>query len=210
MKLQFALDKELEDSLRVLNAVAPYVDIVEIGTPLVLRHGMSAVREVRRACPSLVMLADFKIMDAGEIEAGIAFEAGCDWVTVLGAAHMGTVRGALAAAERVGKRVMVDMLQVPNLAEATRTCLDMGCHAILLHTAYDLRETRRAPFADLYELRAEFPDAPLAIAGGITLDMAEELRALHPDIVVVGSAIANAQDPAAVARRFRQQLLNDN
>lgn len=210
MKLQVALDGELESSLRVLEEVAPYVDIAEIGTPLVLRHGMKAVREVRRAFPLLAILADFKIMDAGELEAAIAFEAGCDWVTVLGAAHPTTVRGAVKAGARFGKRVMVDMLQVSNLQETTRESLEMGCHAILLHTAYDLRETRQAPFADLTRLRAGFPGAPLAIAGGITLDMAAELRALQPAIVVVGSAIAEANDPAEVARRFRQQLPHDN
>lgn len=205
-KLQIALDGELDSSLRVLEQVAPYVDIVEIGTPLILREGMNAVRRVGEAFPALAVLADFKIMDAGEHEAAIAFEHGCKWVTVLGVAHATTVRGVVTAAERYGGQVMVDMLQTPDLRQATRTMLDLGCHVVMLHTAFDLRDTQRAPFADLAQLRAEFPDASFAIAGGIQIEMTDELRVLKPAVVVVGGAITNARDPGRAAEEFKRRL----
>ena len=45
--------------------------------------------------------ADLKIMDAGEHEANLAFNAGADIVTVLGVAHDETIRGVVRAARRV-------------------------------------------------------------------------------------------------------------
>ena len=70
--------------LRVLASAAPAVDIVEIGTPLLIAEGLGAVRAVCSAHPGMIVLADTKIMDAGGYEARLAFEAGADIVTVLG------------------------------------------------------------------------------------------------------------------------------
>src|SRR5271169_2406278 len=103
MKLQLALDHlQLSDALGLLERAADLIDIVEAGTPLLLSEGVRAVREIRRRFPPLTVLADFKIMDAGELEASLAFDAGADIVTVLGAAEDVTIRRACEAARAAG------------------------------------------------------------------------------------------------------------
>ena len=102
-ELQLALDGELENAQEILRRAHPFIEIVEIGTPLVFREGMRAVRAVRAAYPELRLLADLKIMDAGEVEAEIAFDAGADRVTVMAVASDATIRGALASARQAGQ-----------------------------------------------------------------------------------------------------------
>ena len=46
-KLQLALDGELATALEILQAVHAFIDIAEIGTPLVFREGMQALRQIR-------------------------------------------------------------------------------------------------------------------------------------------------------------------
>ena len=76
MKLQLALDLiDLEGARDFIEGLAYLIDIVDIGTPLIIREGVKAVVEIKRAYPELVVLADLKIMDAGEHEARIAFDA---------------------------------------------------------------------------------------------------------------------------------------
>ena len=76
MELQLALDFiSIEDSIELLKEVGDSIDIVEIGTPFIVKDGMRAVREVRRAFPDLKILADLKIMDAGKEETACAVEA---------------------------------------------------------------------------------------------------------------------------------------
>ena len=88
MKLQLALDTlSLKQCLDLVEKVKDTVDIVEIGTPVLLEYGLWAVREMKGRFPDLEVLADAKIMDAGEYEASQCFEAGADYVTVLGASH---------------------------------------------------------------------------------------------------------------------------
>jgi len=206
MKLQIALDGDLSSSTAVLKAVRPYVDIAEIGTPLIYREGMAAVLHFRHLFPDLPLLADLKIMDAGEDEAAIAFEAGCALVTVLGVTQDVTVRGAVAAARRYRGRVMADMMQVPDMLTRARELLAMGCDYLCVHTAHDLQDAHTGPLDALRRLRQELPDAPLAVAGGIRLETVAAVAALNPAIVIVGSAITLADDPADAARRLRERM----
>ena len=53
MKLQIALDGTLADSLAILDQVADHVSIAEVGTPLIYREGVAAVRHIKDKFPSL-------------------------------------------------------------------------------------------------------------------------------------------------------------
>jgi len=206
MKLQVALDGDLASSRAILTQVHEFIDIAEIGTPLIYREGMNAVRILRADYPQLTLLADLKIMDAGEEEAAIAFEAGADIVTVLGVAHDNTVRGAVAAARQFGKQVLVDMLQVGDLAGRGLELLALGCDYLCIHTAYDLQHSGATPFAHLQHLREALPDGPLAVAGGVKPDTLDSLLVFKPEIVVVGGAISRAANPAEIARRMYERI----
>jgi 3-hexulose-6-phosphate synthase len=206
MQLQVALDGEWARSVAVLGAVRAYVDIAEIGTPLVFREGIAAAHRLREAFPDLPLLADLKIMDAGRHEAEIAFEAGCDVVTVLGLAADQTIGGALEAAAHHGGQVLADLIQVPDLLERATRLLDLGCHFLCVHTAFDLQAPGVNPLADLERLRRAFPAAPLAVAGGIRAETLSSVCQWYPQIVIVGSAITAAPDPAEAARQIRAQM----
>jgi 3-hexulose-6-phosphate synthase len=206
MRLQLALDGDLASSRAVLAQVHEFIDIAEIGTPLIYRDGMNAVRTFRLDYPNLTLLADLKIMDAGEEEAAIAFVAGADIVTVLGVAHDNTVRGTIAAARQFGKQVLVDMLQVGDLTGRGRELLAMGCHYLCIHTAYDLQHSGATPFAHLQHLREALPDSPLAVAGGVKAETLDNLLSFKPEIVVVGGAITRAERPAEIARWMYERI----
>ena len=205
MQLQLALDGSLDESLAILQIVHRYIDIAEIGTPLIFREGMHAVRSIRQAFPHLPLLADLKIMDAGKIEAAIAFEAGCQTVTVLGVTQEATIQGALQAANQFGGQVMMDMMQVKPLIEGARKCVGFGCKWLCIHTAYD-RQEHESPLAELEQLRRALPAASLAVAGGIGLETIDTVMKQQPDIVIVGSAITQADDPVYVARTMHKRI----
>lgn len=205
-KLQIALDGELASALEILSAVYPYIDIAEVGTPLVFREGMKALRRIRAVHPQLTLVADLKIMDAGEAEADIAFDAGADIVTVMAVAADATIAGALNSARAHGKRVMVDMMQVAGLRERARALAAMGCDLLCLHTAHDQQAALGSPFAQLAALREALPMTGLAIAGGVTLPDLAHILPLKPQIVIVGSAITAAEDPRACAKQIHERI----
>jgi len=75
--LQPALEfVELEDALALLKKLNSFADIIEVGTPTLIRYGVEAVRRIKQAYPRKPVLADLKTIDAGEGEARLGFEAG--------------------------------------------------------------------------------------------------------------------------------------
>ena len=67
MKLQITLDiLELDEAMDYLEQVAPYADIVEVGTPLSLMYGVKAVQKVKEKYPELLVLDDIKLCDGGK------------------------------------------------------------------------------------------------------------------------------------------------
>jgi len=203
--LQLALDGTLEQAFAVLEDVAPLVDIVELGTPLLYWEGIRAAAQIRETFPDLTLVADLKIMDAGDEEASIAFEAGCRYVTVLGVSQDKTIHGAVAAAKRHGGEVIADMMQVGDVVERGHYLLALGCDYLCVHTAFDQQEVE-TPLSTLKRLRKGLPDAPLAVAGGVGLPTIGSILKQEPMIVIVGGAIARAADPAAVTKRLRERM----
>ena len=166
MKLQLALDLlDVGAVRRLLDEVIDLVDIVEIGTPLILQEGMTIVTEIKERHPTVTLLADLKIMDAGEIEAKIGFDAGADIVTVLGVAHDSTIQGALNQAHRRGKQIMVDLIAVNDVQTRTRDLDLLGVDSLCVHTAFDVQKQGQSPLRELQLAEIARRPAKAAAAG---------------------------------------------
>jgi 3-dehydro-L-gulonate-6-phosphate decarboxylase len=137
--IQVAMDYiETKDAVEMSKIVAPAVEAIEIGTPLCKAEGMHAVRAVREACPDHIIMADMKTPDVGGLEAQIAFDAGADWMTVLGAAPADTLRLALQeAASRPGHEVLVELTGIQDISSRAKTWRAMGVERMVYHRGWD-------------------------------------------------------------------------
>ncbi len=205
-KLQLGLDGELATALEILQAVHAFIDISEIGTPLVFREGMQALRQIRSSYANLCLIADLKIMDAGEAEADIAFGTGADRVTVMAMASDATIQGALRSARFHQGQIMIDMMQVEKPLERALELIQLGCDLLCLHTAHDLQSRHDSPWRLLAELRQALPTLQLAIAGGVKLDSLPQILPHQPQVIIVGSAITAAADPLRAAQQFHERI----
>ena len=210
MLLQLALDTPHAGTVRrLLDETAGDVDIIELGTPLLIRYGVDIIAGIRRDHPDKKMLADLKIADAGDLEAGLAFDAGADIVTVLGTAHPATLREACERAKRSGGRVMADLITVRTLDKAiplARRLDRSGLDFICMHTAFDARGQGDAArdLEGIGRVGAAVERAGLAVAGGLDPALIKRLIPHGPDIVVVGGYITGNADPGRAVRAIRQ------
>ncbi len=221
MLLQLALDTPHADTVRrLLDRTAGDVDIIELGTPLLIRYGVDIIAGIRRDHPDKKILADLKIADAGAVEAALAFDAGADIVTVLGTAHPATIREAGERAKRSGGRVMADLITVREVDEAVSLArwLDRsGLDYLCLHTAFDARrqggtggqggpdgpdgpDDSARTLESIGRVGAVVERAGLAVAGGLDPALIEQLIPHGPDIVVVGGYITGNPDPDRAVR----------
>jgi 3-hexulose-6-phosphate synthase len=206
MKLQLALDTIHEDhAMDLAKETAPFVDIFEVGTPLLKFAGVRIIDRLRDTFPKATILADTKTMDTGAFEAEFCFRAGADIVTVLGVADPSTIQGAVDCAKKHGKAVMVDLLNVPKKVKAAKACAAMGVGYIAVHTGIDQQKRGGSPLKDLKKI-SRAVSIPVAVAGGINLSSLDWVVPHHPAIVVVGGAITGSPNPAEAARTLHERI----
>ncbi|MDK7665293.1 3-hexulose-6-phosphate synthase [Cytobacillus oceanisediminis] len=207
MDLQLALDLvNIPEAIELVKEVEEHIDIVEIGTPVVINEGLHAVKAVKKAFPNLKVLADLKIMDAAGYEVMKASEAGADIVTILGTAEDMSIKGAVEEAKKQGKKILVDMIAVKDLAGRAKEVDAMGVDYICVHTGYDLQAVGKNSFEDLQTIKGVVKNAKTAIAGGIKLDTLPEVIKVKPDLVIVGGGITGQADKKAAAAKMQQMI----
>jgi 3-hexulose-6-phosphate synthase len=207
MKLQVAMDLlTVEDALELAGKVAEYVDIIELGTPLIKAAGLVAVTAVKQAHPDKIVFADMKTMDAGELEADIAFKAGADLVSVLGSADDSTIAGAVKAAQAHNKGIVVDLIGVPNKVARAQEARALGAKFVEFHAGLD---EQAQPGYDLSGLLSAGEEArvPFSVAGGVNASTIQAVQRAGADVAVAGSAIYSAADPALAAKELKAAIV---
>lgn len=203
-EIQMALDSlDFDATMALAEAVAPYVDILEIGTPCIKYNGLKLVKALKAAHPTKKILVDLKTMDAGEYESTPFFEAGGDICTVLGAADAATVNGVIKAAKANGAEAQVDLISVEDKAAVAKEAAANGAQIIGVHTGLDAQAAGQTPFADLALIAALGLDVKISVAGGINKTTIQDTVRAGANIVVVGAAIYGAASPAESAKELR-------
>lgn len=206
MKLQVALDRiSLEQAEILTTQLAPYADIIELGTSLVKDYGNLAISTIKARCQNAVLLVDSKTIDEGAYEFHQGFKYGADLITVMGAASLSTLETCYAISEETQHTMVIDLLEVPTDKIAKISHFDHAIYA--LHHSVD----RADPFDALATVSAftkQFPMIKrLAIAGGIDLKTAKALQQQGIiEQVIVGSAITKAQDPIHACKKFKEAM----
>lgn len=207
MKLQLALDLvNIPEAIEVVKEVQAFIDIVEIGTPVINKEGLKAVAEVKAAFPNLEVLADVKIMDAAAYEVGNAAAAGADIVTILAQAEDSSIRGAVEEAKKQGKKILVDMIAVKDIKARAAELDELGADYICVHTGYDLQAEGKDSFADLRTIKSVVKNAKTAIAGGIKLETLPEVIEAQPDLIIVGGGITSKENKRAEAEKIQKMM----
>jgi len=213
-RLQVALDFEnLDEALVIAKKVAPFVDILEAGTPLIKSEGVRAVRTLKEAHPNKLVCADLKTADAGYLEVRMAAKSKADIVTVLADAYNITIKEALRAAYEFHVEIMVDLIMSrkpsKRLAEIINLDYkDTKIHYALVHSGLDRQASRRAPLSELESISLIQNHPRLAVAGGIRVDDISQLLAYPLDIIIIGGGITRAENPSNAAEKIQKVIYN--
>lgn len=223
MKLQLTLDTPLVDEcLDLVGQVQDYIDIVEVGNPELIEAGLPLVRMIKEAYPQLTVLADTKIFHSGRYITARALDSGADVVTVLSATSDEVVAGAVAGATDRAKYVMADLAGDPHPAARAMELEELGVKYMCVPTALPDpykqnlqaekveglgKRIKRAvlgrPMSRARAVKANLNHAELAVVGNIDASNLDVVLATKPDIILIGRAIVNSDDPKAAAQEIR-------
>lgn len=205
-KLQVAIDLlTTADAIALATKVAPYVDIIELGTPLIKSEGLSAITAMKNAFPDKLVFADFKTADAGGLEADMAFKAGADYITILGATGDSTIAGAVEVAKKYGRGVVVDTIGVKDRVKRAQEVYALGAEFVELHAGLDEQAEEGYSVQVLIDEAAR-AGVPVSIAGGVNLKSIKAVKESGVVVAVAGAAIYGAEDPAQAAKELKALL----
>jgi 3-hexulose-6-phosphate synthase len=209
-KIQLALDTLQGDhAMELARLVAPYVDILEAGTPLIKSVGIKIVTALKEAHPDKLVLADLKSSDVGAYEAHMAFEAGADIVTTQGITTLATIAEVQREADKWHRRAEVDMTGVVDPVARSCEVQKVGVCLVLYHRSIDEEVTAQAQWnSKACEIVRSMCALGLdvAIAGGVNIDVLALLGGVPIYGLVVGRGITAQPDPAGTARLIHQRV----
>ncbi len=209
IRLVMALDiLPLERVKTLCQDISSLVDVVEVGTPLIIQHGLGVVGKVREwTGEDVPLFVDTKIVDAGKWETREAAQAGAQLVSVLAGASEVTLREVQETALEVGVNVVVDSI---DLSSSDRAKVDiigsLRPEFVCLHLSSDEagkgeRLSERISAHPLGSVEAQ----RIMVAGGIgPATLPALLSVLRPALVVVGSALTGSDTPEKVVAELRR------
>ncbi|RZY71926.1 orotidine 5'-phosphate decarboxylase / HUMPS family protein [Escherichia coli] len=186
--LQLALDhSSLEAAQRDVTLLKDSVDIVEAGTILCLNEGLGAVKALREQCPDKIIVADWKVADAGET--------------------LATVEKGHAMAQRCGGEIQIELFGNWTLNDA-RDWHRIGVRQAIYHRGRDAQASgQQWGEADLARMKALSDiGLELSITGGITPADLPLFKDIRVKAFIAGRALAGAANPAQVAGDFHAQI----
>lgn len=176
--------------------LAQYFDIIEVGTPVLKRFGLSAISTALELGGGKPVLADSKTVDGGGLEAEMLFRAGASMMTVLASAGLPTRERALAVAGEHGGDVIFDTILGPSLS-----AVDLSDQA---PSAADARALEKDNIGRVAQQHRR--GYAVALVGGINPGNFAAVVEASPEIAVIGAAVTAAADPEGVAKWLRNQI----
>ncbi len=201
--LQIALDLPDINGIKKVISQLPKSDkiILEAGTPLIKRYGTQVIKELREAAKSDFIIADLKTLDVGQVEVDLAFDEGADAVVASGLAAPEVLDKFVYEAKRLGIYAIIDTMNVDNPVKKIKSLKELP-DIVILHRAIDAEKREKARWNLIKELKKEFPQVMVAVAGGITVETGPDAIKQGADILIVGRNITQSKDVERSTREF--------
>ena len=193
MKLQLAIDiPDKKIIFNIIDEIYEIIDIIEIGTPVIMKYGVEIVKSIKSKYKAKKILADLKIIDGGKKESEIGFDSNADIITVLSHSSEKTLIDVKEVANNYGKEVMLDFINSVSSREVYSSFFKYDFSYYCIHTSHDSTITGENPLNDLTEFYNICNSNKIAVAGGITPQILKKILKYKPGIIVIGSYITNS------------------
>jgi bifunctional enzyme Fae/Hps len=204
--LQIALDVPDLERMKTIVGEIPKSDriILEVGTPLIKKHGIDVMSQLRLLDRDMFMIADFKTLDIGKVEVDLAFERTADAVTASGLASVETLDAFIYETKKLGIYAVADMMGVENPVAKLHSLKELP-DIVLVHRGIDVEKKGGSVRWDqIQAIKSAFKDKKLlvAVAGGITPETARDAINAGADIIVVGRYVTQSRDVKRAVREF--------
>ena len=202
--LQVALDhSNVVDAISATLAVGKEVDIIEVGTVLMLEVGSEVVGIIRQLFPEKILVADTKCADAGGTVAKNCAVRGANWMTCICSATIPTMKAAAKEVEEIQVELYGDWTY-----DDAQNWLDAGISQAIYHQSRDaLLAGETWGEKDLNKVKKLIEMGfRVSVTGGLDLNTLELFKGIDVYTFIVGRGITEAENPAETSRAFKKKI----
>lgn len=202
--LQIACDhSDLPTALADISKVGDVVDILEVGTILMLQAGAEAVKCFRALYPDKKIVADTKCADAGGTVAKNCADAGADWMTCICSATIPTMIAAAKEVEQIQVELYGDWTY-----EQAQQWLDAGISQAIYHQSRDaLLAGETWGEKDLTRVKKLIDMGfYVSVTGGLSVETVKLFAGIDVHTFITGRGITGAPDPKQAAVAFKSEI----
>lgn len=208
--LQIALDNlTVEDAIASARSASEYIDVIEVGTILLASEGKRAIKEIRKAFPDKIIVADGKIADAGKVFAKMFFENGADYTTAICASENATMKELVSYSKEFGANKEVQVEMTTNFTwEQVDSWKESGVPQVVWHRARDAQATGvkwGQKDIDTVKRLSEM-GFKVTVTGGVEVADIKLFKDIPIFIFIAGRSIRDAKDPKAAAKEFKDEF----
>ncbi|QEH62004.1 3-dehydro-L-gulonate-6-phosphate decarboxylase [Spiroplasma chinense] len=206
--LQVALDNlTLDDALKTLENVGNVVDVIEVGTILLLSEGKKCIRKIKELYPDKIILADGKIADAGNIVSEMFFKEGAEITTVICCADLPTVEGVLNISKKFGGDTQIELTGSWSMEQA-KEWKQIGVEQVVYHRSRDSQAAGVGWEPKDIDKIKQLCDMnfKVTVTGGISEADLDIFKDLPLYIIIAGRSIRDVEDPNKAALSFQKAL----
>ena len=205
MKLQISYNcTDLSQALNIAQKTADFADIIEVGSLLIYKEGIKAVKEFKSTFPRKILFANTKISEKAQNSVELFASAGATMISVLAGIPQTTIKKTVEVARKFDIKVVIDVFDVQTAGQIALDSKSLGVDAILLHqppTPFDLSDYT----SHWHSIQAN-TQLPLYITGNIDRSNINQIKNLKPHCIAIGSGITKAENQATEAQFFKTIL----
>ncbi len=207
-KLQLALDTtNFYEALEVTQQTAAYIDIIEIGTILGICEGTNAVKTMKALFPNHTVLADVRIIKAGELISKELFNIGADWISIVSDASMDTLSGAWKVTKDMNRDLQIEFGEHWTWDDC-KTWRDMGIEQVIYHRSSEVKDEEEEWGEKEFSMIRRLHDMgfKVSVTGGVTKEEIPLFKGVPVYAFIAGRSIRKAADPCQAAKEFKDTL----
>lgn len=204
MKLQISYNfPELDQAITVAQQTAEFADILGIGSLLIYKEGIKAVRMFKTTFPNKELFIEIKVSEKATDSITMFAQAGATYISVLAGALHGTIKKSVETAKLFDVKIALDLLDAHSAGQAARDAKTIGADLIVINRIPHLPGEEQTEVEAEWQGVRENTELPIFITGKIDKTNIQQFINLKPQGIIVGSAITNASSPSQEAHYFK-------
>jgi 3-hexulose-6-phosphate synthase len=206
MKLQISYNfPDIQQAIEIAQQTAEFADIIGVGSLLLFKEGIKAIKLFKSTFPNKEIFAEAKIIEKAQDSVTMLAQAGARYISVLAGSPHNTIKKAVETAKLFDAKIALDLLDAHSIGQSAHDAKTIGIDMLIINRIPHIPGTNLEVESEWHSAR-ENTALPIFITGKIDKSNIQQIIDLKPHGILIGSAITRANSPKQEAYNIKNLL----